>query len=238
MTKRCRSLGKSDHDVITLKVLSKPKQKYAYNKGNHASALRELKSTNWKQNFIRDANNKSVEDVWGQFKNRLLDLRNKHVPIQKIDGVPTWKSKSSIPIDETLQNAIKEKKICHRKWSASKGNITTTDQRVKYTKANNKVRRLMRKAKREFESDIAKKAKSNPKSFWSFIRSRLKTKAGVGTMLIKRQQNLMIMTKRIFYKISSVQFSRKNQKVCYHTYQKEPMKISPSYLFQKSWCTI
>ena len=145
--------------------------------------MSDLKSTNWKENFIRDAKNKSVEELWGQLKNRLLDLRNKHVPIQKIDGTPTWKSKSSIPIDETLQNAIKEKKICDRKRSANKGSRTAIEQRMKFTKANNKVRRLMRKAKRKFERDIAKKAKSNPKSFWSFIRSRLKTKAGVGPLL-------------------------------------------------------
>ena len=41
----------------------------------------------------------------------------------------------------------------------------------------------MRKAKRRFERDIANKCKNNPKSFWSFIRNRLKTKAGVGPLL-------------------------------------------------------
>ena len=41
----------------------------------------------------------------------------------------------------------------------------------------------MRKAKRNFEKDVAQKSKNNPKTFWSYVRSKLKTKAGVGPFL-------------------------------------------------------
>ena len=182
-------LGKSDHDVITFNFhsyldFSKPKETYAFKNGDYESGLLELRTSNWKDNFVSNGRNKTVEDLWREFKTRLLDLREKFVPKRKIDGTPTWKSKASVPIDQTLQNAIKEKKTSHRKWSANKGDTAANlEQRKKYTKANNKVKRLMRKAKRRFERDIANKAKSEPKSFWAFIRSRLKTKAGVGPLL-------------------------------------------------------
>ena len=41
----------------------------------------------------------------------------------------------------------------------------------------------MQKTKRKFERDIASKSKDNPKAFWSFIRSKLKTKSGVAPLL-------------------------------------------------------
>ena len=42
---------------------------------------------------------------------------------------------------------------------------------------------MVRKCKRQFESSIAEKAKTNPKPFWSHVRGRLKTKEGVAPLL-------------------------------------------------------
>ena len=182
-------LGKSDHEVITFNFhsyldFSKPKVTYAFKKGDYCSALNELRITKWKEAFLTEANNKNVEELWCQFKKRLLDLREKYVPKRKTKGTPIWKSKSSVPIDQMLQDAIKEKKKSHRQWFASKGKTLATEElRKRYTKANNRVKRLMRRAKRRFERDVASKAKSDPKFFWSFIRNKLKTKVGVGPLL-------------------------------------------------------
>ena len=57
------------------------------------------------------------------------------------------------------------------------------DARHAYRKANNKVKRMMRKAKRNFERNIAQNSKSCPKPFWSYVRSKLRTKAGVAPLL-------------------------------------------------------
>ena len=50
----------------------------------------------------------------------------------------------------------------------------------------------MRKAKRNFEKDIANKSKQNPKAFWSYVRSKLKTKAGVAPLLEKADDKTSI----------------------------------------------
>ena len=71
----------------------------------------------------------------------------------------------------------------HRHWMSSKTSSDDEDTRKVYTKARNKVKTLMRKAKRNFEKDIAQKSKNIPKAFWSYVRSKLKTKAGVGPLL-------------------------------------------------------
>ena len=190
-------LGKSDHDVITFRFhsyidFSKTKETFVFGKGDYATMIEELKSSQWKENFISNAQEKSVEQLWNEIKAKVLNLRDKFVPKRKIDGTPKWKSKASVPIDENLQKAIKDKKISHRRWSASKGGINAIQKRKIYTKANSKVKRLMRKAKRRFERDIANNCKNNPKQFWSFIRSRLKTKAGVGPLLADKCEKTSI----------------------------------------------
>ena len=55
--------------------------------------------------------------------------------------------------------------------------------RLEYTRARNNVTRLMRKAKRKFEKEICLKSKSNPKSFWWYVRHKMKTKTGVAPLL-------------------------------------------------------
>ena len=52
-----------------------------------------------------------------------------------------------------------------------------------YTKARNKVKAMIRKSKREFERNIGIQSISNPKIFWPHVRSKLKTKTGVATLL-------------------------------------------------------
>ena len=42
---------------------------------------------------------------------------------------------------------------------------------------------MIRQAKRRFEKEIARSAKSNPKAFWSYVRKQLKTKSGVAPLL-------------------------------------------------------
>ena len=62
----------------------------------------------------------------------------------------------------------------------------TTDydtSRARYTKARNKVKALLRKAKRRYERDIGRAAKSNPRAFFGHARRHLKTKRGVAPLL-------------------------------------------------------
>ena len=47
----------------------------------------------------------------------------------------------------------------------------------------NQVKTLLRKAKRNFEKDTSNNAKSHPKKIWSYVRRKLKTRAGVAPLL-------------------------------------------------------
>ena len=71
----------------------------------------------------------------------------------------------------------------HRRWMSAIGPDNKEEARLIYTRARSKVKTLMRQTKIQFESNIALKSKSDPKVFWSHIRTRLKTKTGVAPLL-------------------------------------------------------
>ena len=96
---------------------------------------------------------------------------------------PTWRVKGSFPINKQLQDAIRGKHTTHRQWMSARKRSDANDARLRYIRERNKVKSLLRQAKRTFERGIARKAKSNPKTFWSHVRSRLKTKSGVAPLL-------------------------------------------------------
>ena len=50
----------------------------------------------------------------------------------------------------------------------------------------------MRKSKTEFERNICIQSKSNPKLFWSHVRSKLKTKTGMETLLQDEKDEISI----------------------------------------------
>ena len=61
--------------------------------------------------------------------------------------------------------------------------------RFDYAEARNKIKTLLRKAKRSFERGIALKSKSNTKIFWSYTRGNPKTKPGVVPLLANPNDN-------------------------------------------------
>ena len=179
-------LGKSDHSVITFNYhcyldFSKPRTCYQYKKADVESMINELESTNWVQTFLLEGSNKDPETMWNQLKAKLMELRNKFVPTTKISAEAKC-VKGSFPINEDVRQAIKDKHSHHRRWIRCKQRGDNT-LREAYTKSRRKVKRLIRKSKRLFEKGLAAKSKENPKLFWKYVRSKLRTKSGVSPLL-------------------------------------------------------
>ena len=57
---------------------------------------------------------------------------------------------------------------------------------IEYKRAQNKAVKEYRKAKRNFERNLAKNIKNNPKSFYAYVRSKSKVKEVVGPLLDKK----------------------------------------------------
>lgn len=179
-------LGKSDHSVLVFgykcNAEQKPtSQRYIYNSTNFQEMRQFLDANDWTQNFVTTAENKTVSELWYQFKNNLMMLRNRFVPLKEV-GKPFWKKKGNIPIAIEIRNEIKQKNRLHRKWLKS----SPADQdlhRAQYIISRNRVNRMMRGAKRNYERDISESAKNNPKIFWSHVRSKLKSTSSVSSLL-------------------------------------------------------
>ena len=180
-------LGKSDHSVISFNYhcylnYSKPKTCYQYHKTDFVGMINELETSEWKESFLQDASVELPEALWMNFKSKLIDLRNRFVPKREIKN-ETKNMKGSFPISKTLQIAIKEKHSIHRRWIRSRRRGSLSVTRETYNKARKKVKQMMRRSKRSFEKSIASDCKRNPKPFWKYVRSKLRTKSGISPLL-------------------------------------------------------
>ena len=106
-------LGKSDHCVITFKYhcyfdYSQPKKIYFYHKTEFNSMRRQLVLSNWTLKFMIQNQSKSVDKLWNSFKSEIHEIQNKFVP-EQLSRIPSWKTKGSMPIDQVLRDAIRNK---------------------------------------------------------------------------------------------------------------------------------
>ena len=188
--KHSSPLGKSDHDVLSFEFqcyvdYSKAKERYLFSNGDYRGMRSSLTNSNWIEEYTNLANDpeKNPEVLWKSLKTKVLELRNQFVPLGRATDKPKWKTKGSIPVGKEVREAIKDKEKSHRTWMRANKRGSNDALRHKYTQARNKVNNLLRKEKRRFERDIALKAKSNPKAFWTHARRYLKTKSGIAPLL-------------------------------------------------------
>ena len=128
---------------------------------------------------------KSVDELWNCFKSEIHEIQNKFV-LKQLSGIPSWRTKDSVPINQVLRDAIRNKSKLHKRWISLKNVLDVSDAenvRQAYTKARNKVEAMIHKSKTEFERNIGIQSKSNPKIFWSHVPSKLKTKTGVASLI-------------------------------------------------------
>ena len=153
-------LGKSNHCVITFKYYcyldySQPKEWHVCHKADFNLIRRQLVLSNWTERFMIQNQSKSVEESWNFFKSEIHEIWNKFVPKQ-LSGVPSWKTKGSVPINHVLCDVIQKKSKLHRRWISTKNVLNVSDVenvRQACTKARNKFKAMIRKSKREFKTN-------------------------------------------------------------------------------------
>ena len=178
-------LGKSDHDVILFNYYpyideTKPKTVYSYGKGDYLKMREELTQERWSLNFVQAHKENNIDDLWRHFKSKLHTLKEKFVKLSS-NSTKSW-GKGTFPLNQETRKLMKLKNKLHRKWMNSR---LTECQTAKdnYFKIRNKVKSAVRKAKRNYEKDIANDAKIRPKRFWHHARSKLKTVGGISPLL-------------------------------------------------------
>ena len=181
-------LGKSDHSVLIFDYncymnTERSQKTFLYEKADFDKIRNHLFQQQWEEQFVSNSVGKSIESLWNEFKSKLLELRDNFIK-QKDKGPPAWKRKGDIPIDRTLQNLIKEKSRTHRKLIKKiKQGENEENEWKEYKKIRNQIKNRMRYTKIRFERDITERSSRSPKVFWSYVRSKLKTKCGIAPLL-------------------------------------------------------
>ena len=109
----------------------------------------ELRETNWCAcaEFVAGAKNRTCEENWQLLNAKLLELKSRYVPMRKAPVKPKWK-KGVYPINEETKAAILNKKKSHRLWMSKRHTADSTEARKTFTKASNKVKKLLKKVKK------------------------------------------------------------------------------------------
>ena len=166
-------LGKSDHIVLKFQLVCYTAQVTSSERLNYNQA-------NW------DKLNTMLADVDWQHLNTLdIDSGYKffHDILSKAvsDSIPTARhSKARKNIYMTSQ-ALQLKKQKNEAWSRYMRTHDPLDL-ARFRVRRNRLRDLTRSLRRNFESRLVANIKSNPKAFWRYTNSRLKTKPLVGDL--------------------------------------------------------
>ena len=168
-------LGKSDHygllielSVIAEKTERKPRRNFR--KTNTELLNEELTKVNWSE----ELEDKDTEQAWIFIKEKITTAINKSTPMTKPTG------RNGKPwMDSTTLHAVRQKHKLFRDWH-KKGN--KKEDKKDYNRANNKARKECRKANKAYEKKVAEESKNNPKMFFHYANSKMKTKSGIADL--------------------------------------------------------
>ena len=163
-------IGNSDHVVIHFELacyaeVCVNRARLNFNKGDYTKLNNLIKDTNW---AVFDA--PDIQQQYEAFASTLTDLVDICVPRAYPKG-----RRRNIYIN---REALRLKKKKGKLWSAY---ISSRDDLsyARYVRCRNDLRRLTRKLRRDFELTLTDKLKENPKGFWSYANSRLKSRSVV-----------------------------------------------------------
>lgn len=130
--------------------------------------MRDALNIDWDRAFELAAD--SPQQKYSILLSKLNEARERHIPSRTSDG-----RKRRPPLPMEVRAAIRKK---HRAWQRYMEDRSQQKHCI-YTRARNKVTTLTRRAKHNYEEHIASQTKEKPKKFWSYAKSKLKTKEGV-----------------------------------------------------------
>ena len=169
------SLGTSDHNIIQFKVVANVPLKSTselvpdFRKANFMGLRKHLKNMEWDAAF---SENDTISQ-WNTFKDIISDACSKYIPLRKrrSNNKPKW-------LDAQAKKALKQKRKLWISFVKSK----REQDYLAFKRQQKLCKREIKRAKSSYEVKIAKQCKDNPKIFYSYTRSKLKTRESVGPL--------------------------------------------------------
>ncbi|XP_063427535.1 uncharacterized protein LOC134711037 [Mytilus trossulus] len=172
-------LGKSDHCTMKFdfncytNINSKPKLIKLFSKGNYIKIKEELNKIKWPELLQKE---NDINENWKSVLSIIQDMDKKYIPTKERKQIGRGENK--FPMDKNTIDKIKRKNILSKKITHN----NDPEVRKEYNKIRNQVKSKVNKLKREYEKNLSQKAKENPKAIWSYIKSKTKTKEGIGDL--------------------------------------------------------
>ena len=172
-------LGKSHHQSLFFQYkcytakATNSSERYQFSKGDYDS----LRTSLGAQDISQQIKDLDVEAAWKVFKTVLDQAVEDCVPKVKCqDGSrkrkPLWMNEAA------LRKVKKKTHAYHRYMETREG----ADYLI-YAKARNQARNSCRQAVKEYEKSVARDAKKNPKAFFAYAKSKLRTQEGVADLV-------------------------------------------------------
>ena len=171
-------LGKSHHSGLSFTFQcyqvdgSTSPTRPLYYKGNYDEIRNDLQRVDWKT----ELKGKNTEDTFVHIKTKLEEEVKKHIPMSRSrmghKAKALWMSSNAM-------TKVKRKNAAYRRY------LKTTDGKdyVTYARARNQAKWEIRRAKRDYEKKLARESKSNPKAFFKYANSKLKTRCAVPNLI-------------------------------------------------------
>ncbi|KAI8493269.1 hypothetical protein Bbelb_292730 [Branchiostoma belcheri] len=168
-------IGQSDHIRLQFKVKvyaerngnTKPRPNLY--RGDYASMAADLSGIDWDTRL----KNKSFDEAYSDFIDVLQASIDSHVPLSNEKT-----SKKNLYTTQEVKRLSKKKRANWDRYTITGDEMDY----ARYTATRNDLRKLTRRLRYEFESNLARDIKQNPKSFWKYVNSRLKTKTTIGDL--------------------------------------------------------
>ena len=167
------NLGCSDHNMIAFSVHHTGYhndyvvRRRDYQKGDYKSMKSILEDTDWDERMNGD-----TVLCWQKFKELILNLESKYVPMKSIRlnkrRKPVWMSYKAL-------KCVKKKRKVFSKYKDK--------DHPAVKRANQISKNELKKARRNFEKMLAMNIKCDSKSFYAYARSKSKSKVQVGSLI-------------------------------------------------------
>ena len=168
------NLEKCDHNMIVFDVALECENSdtselvYNWGKANFKDMKQQFNNIDWSTTLI----NQSTNDMWNIFKDKISEVQDKNVPkmLRRTSNRPPW-------MTIQLLRAIRKKRRVYKMYKDS----GSPRHLAEYNKLSKSVKKSTRNAKKKFERKISQK-NNGDRLFNSYLRSKLKSKAGIGPL--------------------------------------------------------
>jgi hypothetical protein len=138
-----------------------------YDKGNYCAMREELDQVDWEAELA----DLGIEEALTFVNNKISGSMETHIPYSN----PKKDKRRSIWMNRTAMKKVKRKYHAWKRYLATKDG----EDYCRYTKERDELRSITRKLSYDYEKDLAKNIKTNPKAFWKYVNSKTKVRGGI-----------------------------------------------------------